>query len=67
MAYFSAINLPRFFCQSFSNKGSVMEEPLGPLACLAVFGLLLGAVWAVGKLIDIAVGIYVHCQRGGGE
>ena len=38
-------------------------EPLGPLALLAVFGLVIGAVWAVSKLIDVAVDIYMRCQN----
>lgn len=42
-------------------------EPLGPVALLAVFGGLLGAIWAVGKLVDIAVDIYMRSQRDRGE
>lgn len=44
-----------------------MKEPLGPLALIAVFGGLLGAVWAVSKLVDIAVDIYMRFQRERGE
>ena len=44
-----------------------MNEPLGPLALLAVFGLVIGAVWAIGKIIDGAVALYFHMQRKRGE
>jgi hypothetical protein len=44
-----------------------MEEPLGPVALLSVVGLILAGVWAVGKMIDVAVDIYCKMQRPGDE
>lgn len=45
----------------------MQDEPLGMVALLAVFGLVIAAVWAVSKLVDIAVDIYMRCQRERGE
>lgn len=44
-----------------------MNEPLGPVALVGVFGLVLAGVWAIGKVIDIAVDLYFKMQRPGDE